>query len=242
MGNRPKVNVEPSQKTKRSNRAHATSANGADDCATALQPHFTIEADSPKSPVDHRKAVVAPLLPAATQLAADLGITAEEAEKALSRRSTEDRARAMQELEIAEHALALSPDIVCKVSKRTDAVDAGLALNEQMTALAPTDEIERMLVVQMIAMNGLALSATKRAHNTDMQAHYVDYVNAANKASRTFAALAETLARHRGKTSEQKVTVEHVHVHEGGQAIVGHVAVPPGRGRARSKKEALPHE
>jgi len=31
-----------------------------------------------------------------------------------------------------------------------------------------------------------------------------------------------TLNRHRGK-GQQKVTVEHVHVHQGGQAIVGHV-------------------
>ena len=33
---------------------------------------------------------------------------------------------------------------------------------------------------------------------------------------------AHTLNRHRGK-GQQKVTVEHVHVHEGGQAIVGNV-------------------
>jgi len=33
----------------------------------------------------------------------------------------------------------------------------------------------------------------------------------------------EALNKHRGK-GQQKVTVEHVHVHQGGQAIVGHVA------------------
>jgi hypothetical protein len=31
----------------------------------------------------------------------------------------------------------------------------------------------------------------------------------------------ESLNRYRGKATEQKVTVEHVHVHDGGQAIVG---------------------
>jgi hypothetical protein len=45
-------------------------------------------------------------------------------------------------------------------------------------------------------------------------------LNQANKLSRTYATLLEALNRHRGK-GQQKVTVEHVHVHQGGQAIVG---------------------
>jgi hypothetical protein len=40
--------------------------------------------------------------------------------------------------------------------------------------------------------------------------------------SRTYAVLLDALNRHRGK-GQQKVTVEHVHVHSGGQAIVGTV-------------------
>jgi hypothetical protein len=47
----------------------------------------------------------------------------------------------------------------------------------------------------------------------------------ANKLSRTYGSLLEALNRHRGK-GQQKVTVEHVHVHSGGQAIVGHVEHP----------------
>jgi hypothetical protein len=43
-------------------------------------------------------------------------------------------------------------------------------------------------------------------------------LNQANKLSRTHATLLEALNRHRGK-EQQKVTVEHVHVHEGGQAM-----------------------
>lgn len=63
----------------------------------------------------------------------------------------------------------------------------------------------------------------------------------ANKLSRTHAALLEALNRHRGK-GQQKVTVEHVHVHAGGQAVVGMVAAPgqPGGGD-RSKLEEQPH-
>jgi hypothetical protein len=46
----------------------------------------------------------------------------------------------------------------------------------------------------------------------------------------------EALNRHRGK-GQQKVTVEHVHVHEGGQAIVGNVE----GGGMRTKSEDQPH-
>jgi hypothetical protein len=45
------------------------------------------------------------------------------------------------------------------------------------------------------------------------------------------------LNRHRGK-GQQKVTVEHVHVHDGGQAIVGNVQAGGG---VASKPEGQPH-
>ena len=48
-------------------------------------------------------------------------------------------------------------------------------------------------------------------------------LNQANKLSRTYATLLDALNRHRGK-GQQKVTVEHIHVHAGGQAVVGVVA------------------
>jgi hypothetical protein len=65
-----------------------------------------------------------------------------------------------------------------------------------------------------------------------------DNLAQANKLSRTYATLVEALNRHRGK-GQQKVTVEHVHVHAGGQAVVGVVA-PPGGGD-QSKSEDQPH-
>ena len=63
-------------------------------------------------------------------------------------------------------------------------------------------------------------------------------LNQANKLSRTFSTLLEALNRHRGK-GQQKVTVEHVHVHEGGQAIVGNVETRGGRFTPKSKEQ--PH-
>jgi hypothetical protein len=48
-----------------------------------------------------------------------------------------------------------------------------------------------------------------------------------NKLARTFAMQLETLKRYR-TGGEQKVTVEHVHIHTGGQAIVGNVSTGGG--------------
>ena len=52
-------------------------------------------------------------------------------------------------------------------------------------------------------------------------------LNQANKLSRTYTVLLDALNRHRGK-GQQKVTVEHVHVHSGGQAVVGMIGAPGG--------------
>src|SRR6476646_4827609 len=63
-------------------------------------------------------------------------------------------------------------------------------------------------------------------------------LNQANKLSRTYATLIEALNRHRGK-GQQKVTVEHVDVHAGGQAVVGVVGGPGGEDRPISEDQ--PH-
>ena len=63
-------------------------------------------------------------------------------------------------------------------------------------------------------------------------------LNQANKLSRTYTTLLEALNRYRGK-GQQKVTVEHVHVHAGGQAVVGMVETPGGGDRPKSEDQ--PH-
>jgi hypothetical protein len=50
--------------------------------------------------------------------------------------------------------------------------------------------------------------------------------------------LLDALNRHRGK-GQQKVTVEHVHVHSGGQAVVGTVETP--EVGSQPKSEEQPH-
>src|SRR3974390_2166250 len=60
----------------------------------------------------------------------------------------------------------------------------------------------------------------------------------AKKKPEPYSTLLETLNRPRGK-GQQKVVVEHVHVHEGGQAIVGNVESRGGGDRPKSEDQ--PH-
>ena len=57
-----------------------------------------------------------------------------------------------------------------------------------------------------------------------------------NKLARTFATQVEALKRYQ-TGGEQRMTIEHVNVHAGGQAIVGNVSPAPGGGGASKKLE-----
>jgi hypothetical protein len=97
----------------------------------------------------------------------------------------------------------------------------GSAAGGALMGIQPTGELEGMIAAQLIACHNAAMECYRRAMNSQLPAR--DYhLNQANKLSRTYAALLESLNKHRGK-GQQRVTVEHVHVHQGGQAIVGHV-------------------
>lgn len=112
---------------------------------------------------------------------------------------------------------------------------------EAMMGIAPQDEVEGMLAAQMVAVHNAAMECYRRAMLPEQSFEgRGQTLSFANKLSRTFAIQMEALQRYRGKTSQQKVTVEHVHVHAGGQAIVGHVA-PSGGGGGNTKSKEQPH-
>ena len=97
----------------------------------------------------------------------------------------------------------------------------GFAAGGALMGIQPTGELEGMIAAQLIACHNAAMECYRRAMNSQLPAR--DYhLNQANKLSRTYVTLLDSLNKHRGK-GQQKVTVEHVHVHQGGQAIVGHV-------------------
>src|SRR3954470_2644962 len=117
-------------------------------------------------------------------------------------------------------------------AKFRSAAVAGLA------GIGPRDELEGMLGAQLIAAHSAAMECYRRSMIPDQTFEgHRESLTQANKLSRTYVTLLEALNRHRGK-GQQKVTVEHVHVHAGGQAIVGAVEQPGGG--VASEKEKQP--
>jgi hypothetical protein len=107
-----------------------------------------------------------------------------------------------------------------------------------MIGMKPRDELEGMAIAQLIASYSAAMECYRRAmiREQTFEARR-ENLTQANKLSRTYAALTEVLDRHRGK-GQQRITVEHVNILAGGQAIVG--AVTPG-GRSSQKSEQQTH-
>jgi hypothetical protein len=89
-------------------------------------------------------------------------------------------------------------------------------------AIRPRDELETMLATQMAAVQfAMADMAARLADTTTLHAQD-SASNAFNKLARTFTAQIEALKRYRS-TGEQKVTVQHVTVKDGGRAVIGDV-------------------
>ena len=90
-----------------------------------------------------------------------------------------------------------------------------------LRGIGPRDELEGLLAVQMVGVHNLAMEFMGRAAPNGQTLDGVsENVHRATRMLRTFLAQMEALNRYRGK-GEQKVIVKHVHVQEGGQAIVG---------------------
>jgi hypothetical protein len=105
--------------------------------------------------------------------------------------------------------------------------------------IEPRDQVEAMLASQMAAIHNATMTLARRLAHVDNIPQQDSAQNAFNKLARTFAAQVEALKRYRSG-GEQKMTVQHVHVAEGGQAIVGNVSAPAGVG-ANEKAKEQPH-
>ena len=106
-----------------------------------------------------------------------------------------------------------------------------------LVGIGPKDEVEGMIAAQLIAAHNATMECYRRAMvNEQTFESRRENLSQANKLSRTYAVLLDALNRHRGK-GQQKVTVEHVHVHSGGQAIVGAVERPSPANSSRSENQ-----
>lgn len=98
--------------------------------------------------------------------------------------------------------------------------------------ISPQNSLEAMLATQMIATNEAALMFMSRATAKDQTFEGCDAnVMRATRLMRLYCEQLQALQKLRGKAGQQKVTVEHVHVNQGGQAIIGAVTSTAGGGK-----------
>ena len=96
---------------------------------------------------------------------------------------------------------------------------------ELLAELRPTSALQSLLAVQMFGVHEAANLFLRNA----IAEHRSPEGRDANLARSTklmglFLQQLEALQKLKGKATQQKVTVEHVHIHEGGKAIVGAVS------------------
>jgi hypothetical protein len=82
-----------------------------------------------------------------------------------------------------------------------------------------------MLAVQAIGVHNAAVEFIRRGQLPNQPFEGVDAnINRAVRLMRLYTDQLGAMAKLKGTAGQQKMTVEHVHVHAGGQAIVGPVA------------------
>src|SRR5262245_61918465 len=126
------------------------------------------------------------------------------------------------------------------------AFNAALAV---IDGVRPKDEIEAMLAAQMAVANIVLLELVARTRGSIAGHRYegdgikrLDVLgNLTNKFMRTYTLQVEALARKRRK-GEQNIRVKHVHVYDGGQAIVGNVSHRGGRGYRKIEQQGYEPE
>ena len=127
-----------------------------------------------------------------------------------------------------------------------DAASRGSKSDEQrinfmlsvVESIKPRDHIEAMLAAQMAAVHMATMAVAGQLANAENIAQQDSAERAFGKLARTFSAQTEALKRYR-TGGEQKVTVQHVTVGEGGQAIVGNVTQDTRRPNQTAASPAL---
>ena len=125
--------------------------------------------------------------------------------------------------ELAEHLVVQVTNAL--VSGREDSlakrVDTGI---QAISAIKPDGLLQAMLATQMIAVHDAAIEFIRRSTLADQTIDGVDSnINRAVRLTKVFVEQIETMQKLKGESGRQKVTVEHVHIHQGAQAIVGNV-------------------
>jgi len=106
-------------------------------------------------------------------------------------------------------------------SKDVQKANASLGM---LDGIAPETPLEGLLAAQMTTCHNMAMEFSRRATFENQTDQGIDLnLNRATKLMRTFTAQVEALQKLRNK-GQQKITVQHVQVGQGGQAIIGDVS------------------
>jgi hypothetical protein len=99
------------------------------------------------------------------------------------------------------------------------AMNAALAM---VAAAAPKDEIEGALAVQMACTHSASMAILAKIDRLGTERRIALFASAAARLLKAYAMQMEVLRRLRNG-GQQFVRVEHVHVNQGGQAVIGNV-------------------
>ena len=143
-----------------------------------------------------------------------------------------DRARSYNFHLLTEALGSQDPDfiwgLVSQLSQASTRFNYGEGLNFMLSVIKnihPRDCIEAMLGAQMAALHMSMMTYVDEFAQPAHTPQQEMAERAVNKLSRTFATLVGALKHYRG--GEQKLTVRHVSVSDGSQAIVGNVTQAP---------------
>jgi len=125
---------------------------------------------------------------------------------------------------VAFQILTQAANLQCSSGSEKNLDNFSTALGT-LSEIAPRGALEMLLAVQMMGVYQAALKFLANATAEGQTAEGRDLnVLRATPLMRLFLEQVEAMQKLKGKAGQQKVTVEHVHVHQGGQAIVGAVS------------------
>jgi len=130
------------------------------------------------------------------------------------------------------HEAALASNNIS--SDNFDLEKAKSLCTDSIAALGAQNGLESMLAAQMLSIHKLQQRSMIYAHASDNLELKTYYTNSAIKLANCFVQQANMLAKLRG-VGGQKIIVERVDVHQGGQAVVGNIQGSMGRSNENIK-------
>jgi hypothetical protein len=101
-------------------------------------------------------------------------------------------------------------------------VDGVAFVTSIITGIKPRDELEAMLAAQMAAIHNATITFSRRLAHVDNIRQQDSAERTLNKLARTYVLQMQALQKYRSG-GKQSVVVKHVHINDGGQAIVGNI-------------------